>query len=601
MPVTPLLLLLDGVLSQDEQRTREAVQQIYESNIPGLPIADPSRLLSSATTLEQVVASLMKHRPEWAAIASQRDGSLPLHFAASIGSIPLARFILDANRQAALEPNQKGKIPLHYAAREGRVEMVNFFMQESPTSASILSRKDKLALHFAAREGHVDVVRALLKVHPQGSTITSKKGKIALHFAARWGHIDVARELLDCSPDMISVLDYEGSSPMHDAARDGQTEMMKFLVKLWPKGLSQENLRGETPLFPAVLSGNLELVNYMVRAWPSGGRSVLQQVGDADGVSGWSPDMLELCLRGAVNIWKTEENVKDVVHSAQGEELEPGQGHVHSKGQSEACEQANSCARLALKSSGTTSSLKNSPSNKLRTGDESEDESLDIHLPRCKSPVLIETARRLKSRPRSGSTEVGDCLKKKKQKTCASPTEFDEILSELRTVSGHRSFLELHAALECGASAPVLACVLDRFGETQIGRMDELGRLPLHVAIGSKPAKDKEKVVDLILKRIWEPRKDASFHRDYLGCLPLHRGLMNRADPRMIKALLESNPSSAVDQCEILDARFMHSSPIAMASACGCPLSTIYMLVRADPSVASLYSGGTTPWHDLRY
>jgi ankyrin repeat protein len=574
MPITPLLLLLDGVLSQDEQRTREAVHQIQDSNIPGLPEEELPRLLSSASTLEQMVASLMKHRPEWAAVASARDGSLPLHFAASIGSIPLARLILDANLQAAATPNQKGKIPLHYAAREGRTDMVTFFVKQDPMTASILSTKDKLALHFAAGEGHFDVVRALLEAHPQGSKLASKKGKVAMHFAARWGHVHVARELLQYSPETISTLDYEGSSPLHDAAREGQTEMVKFLLKHWPEGLKQENLRGETPVFPAVRSGNLELVTYMIRAWPAGGRHVLQRVGQEDNVAGWAPQMLEVCLRGAVNVWQSSQDERDHEEASKAMNVES--------------QTAFASPGSAFRSAASSSSFVNPPLEESPTSDESENGSLDIHLPRSKSPILSEAGQGHKASKRRSLVHVGEYPDKRSRSDHSYGRE--ESLSELRAISEHRSFLELHAALECGASAPVLACILDRNGRSQGSTSDELGRLPLHVAMENAATQDKQEVVDLILKHIWKPMEAACFRRDFLGRLPLHVGLMNRADPKLINALLQSNPSSAVGHCEILDARFMYSSPLEMAIACRCPLSTIYVLVRADPSIVSTWS-----------
>jgi hypothetical protein len=296
--------------------------------------------------------------------------------------------------------------------------------------------------------------------------------------------------------------------------------------------------------------------------------------------------MLEVCLRGAANIWdskgkpkKVDQGPRDETHTEQEDEEEL---ICYSQ---EADSVISHCAS-GVKPSDSTSSLSDDTLDGISAEDESENGSLDIHLPRSKSPVLMAVAEGKKCTKRSRALSVGDFPEKRKRHV--APRDSDEILSELRAISEHRSFLELHVALECDASAPVLACILDRFGDAQVGTTDELGRLPLHVAMGSTRTNGKEEVVDLIMKYIWKPKDDACFHRDFLGRLPLHHGLMNRADPKLIKALLESNPSSAVDHCEILDARFMYSPPVVMATACGCPLSTIYMLVRADPSIASL-------------
>lgn len=558
------------------------------AKVPALSNNDATRLLSSGTLLQETVASVIHYRPEWAIMSSERDASLPLHFAASIGNVPLAKCIFNANRKAAVTPNRKGKIPLHYAAREGRVDIVQFFMEQAPETASILSEKNKSALHFAAGEGHLDVVQVLLEVHPQAATLLSKKGKVAMHFAARWGHVEVARALYQASSESIQILDYEGSSTLHDAAREGQAELMKFLIKNWEEGLQQENLHGEIPLFAAIRSGNLDLVTYMVQAWPASAKIVLQRVGEDEMVASWAPELLQICLRGAVNIWDCGQNEKAVLQTAATRDHDTRT----------TMEQSVANVLYAMRTSNSATSLASSElsSDEGQTVDESVGtRSLDIHLPRSKSPILSDvTKERIKPRKRSSSMDVlGEDPSKNDTKRMRSETssskECGATLSELRATSNHRAFWELHAALECGASATVLQCVLDRYGEAQRTMEDELGRLPLHVAMACPPTKGQHQaaVTDLVLEQIWKPYPEACFQRDFLGRLPLHHGLMSRCSPRLIKAVLESHPSSAVEYCEILDARFMEATPLDMAMACQCHLSSIYMLVRADPNLPS--------------
>eukprot|EP00934_Nitzschia_sp_Nitz4_P008781 Nitzschia sp. Nitz4//scaffold208_size52459//17654//19495//NITZ4_006810-RA/size52459-processed-gene-0.24-mRNA-1//1//CDS//3329541651//8771//frame0 len=538
---TPLLLLLDGILSQDATRTEQALEQLKAV----APLPATGNPMTSGSALESILRALMRASPELAAGVSALDGSLPLHFAASIGNIRVAHILLQAHPKAAVTPNKKGKIPLHYAAREGRSEMVEFFMRETPQTAAIQSKKDKLALHFAAGEGHRAVVRALLLAHPEGASLPSKKGKVALHFAARWGHVHVAADLLRLAPQTVAVLDHDGSSPFHDAAREGQLEMMKFLAPKHPKGLIQENIRCETPLFPAVRSGNVDLVRYMLTVCPLGGRHVLQRVRDDDNVQDWDPELLELCLRGSVNNW-TQELPSELDHAG------------------------------ASPSPTAASAPRRSESMGSFTSSTSE---LDINLPRSKSPHLDEVPRPKK---RSAKDDANSTTKRPRSES------FSDIgsLSELKDRSEHRSFYQLHAALESGASAAVLNHVLDIYGESQLEAMDELGRLPLHVALEASP---NEQVTDVILERIWKPYPEACHERDFLGRLPLHHALLHRASPKIIQALLETNPSAGVEYCDVLDARYIDKLPIYMALQSGCDLSTVFMLLRGDPSVVSTF------------
>jgi ankyrin repeat protein len=563
---SPLLLLLDSILSQDEARTSQALAQI-QAIVPLMKPWSEDNPMRSAVALESIVQTLMKHQPQLAQIASKHDSSLPLHFAASIGNIRVAHLLLEQFRDAASTPNSKGKIPLHYAAREGRTDMVIFMLQRVPRTASILSKKGKLALHFAAGDGHVEVVRALLGTHPKGAILPSRKGKVAIHFAARWGNLTIAKDLVGVSPDCVSMLDYDGSLPLHDACREGQLEMAKFLVERHPQGLSHENIRGETPLFPAVRSGNMDLCVYLLKAWPKGGKHVLQRICEEDNVQNWEKELLDLCLRGAVNNVTDYALAQDTAAAAQ----QPwSEDETHTSDPSSECSATPPPADPVKPSSDDPATLP--------LADPVLTPILDITIPRSKSPILEEGGSRNKKRYNTGSDDGSH--KRARRGSCAE----DDPLSSLEAATSHPLFFQIHAALECGATAPVLECVLDRHSDQQLQAMDDLGKLPLHVAV-----EHCNQNVNLVVDRIWKPYKEACSQRDFLGRLPLHLALQHRADCRIVQVLLESNPCSGVEHCEMVDTRFIDKLPLEMATESDCDLSTVYMLVRGDPSVINYW------------
>ena len=94
---------------------------------------------------------------------------------------------------------------------------------------------------------------------------------------------------------------------------------------------------------------------------------------------------------------------------------------------------------------------------------------------------------------------------------------------------------------------------------------------------------------EFILDRLWKPYMAAAERRDYLGRLPLHLALATRADSRLVKALLEENPSSGVDHCDAVDPRFGDKLPIHVATERGCDLSTIFLLVKGDPTAVQAW------------
>jgi hypothetical protein len=127
--MSPLLLVLDGVLSQDADRVAEALQEIA-GVLPAaaaLPVGilTPSDLMimmsaaaaadaadsdapdavadsassspspSSSDALLNLVRALLEASPDLAGLPSTHDGSLPLHFAASLGDVRVASLLLD--------------------------------------------------------------------------------------------------------------------------------------------------------------------------------------------------------------------------------------------------------------------------------------------------------------------------------------------------------------------------------------------------------------------------------------------------------------------------------------------------------------------------
>jgi ankyrin repeat protein len=547
---TPLLSLLDGILSQDVTQVQQAMSLINKI-VSGPPIEESP--IRSAETLAMVIQRLLQHRPKFATVASGHDGSLPLHFAASIGNVQVASLLFSCHPPAASTPNSKGKIPLHYAAREGRADMVVYLLQADPRTASIRSKKDKLSLHFASGEGHVHVVRALLQVHPQGASLTSKKGKMALHFAARWGHMGIAQDLFQICPQAIQVLDYEGSLPLHDAAREGQLEMARFLVDRYPQALSTANMRGEIPLFPAIRSGNVDLVVYLLKAWPMGGRQILRTVRQEDNVQDWDETILELCLRGAVENY-TDCDLLQGASSRQKTLALPNS----------ACDREKEQDHISFFSSpNDVSSSSPQVSTPLS--------ALQITFPRSKSPVLEEGGPRKK---RSSSLSMDDGIISKRLRNAA----VDEEKASARQCQ--RPFIALHAALECGATSYVLRCVLERYAD-QVSQQDGLGQFPLHLGV----ANCREDASMVVLLDILVKCPQAVWKRDYLGRLPLHAALMNCANGRVIQNVLEANPCSGVQACGVRDARFRQKLPISMATEFDCELTTVYTLLRGDPSV----------------
>jgi len=407
--------------------------------------------------------------------------------------------------------------------------MVAYFLYATPHTARIASKKKKLALHFAAGDGHVEVVRQLLRVYPEGASLPSKKGKIPLHFAARWAHLQIASDLLYVYPQGIRCVDWDGSLPLHDAAREGQLVMSRFLIERYPVGLSIANIRGEIPLFPAVLSGNVDLVILYLQGWSMGGMHILKAVSRDDNIESWGWSMVELCLRGAVENFSgyplMEGKQPPAVCCTVGrgdylsslEASTPFSFSASSKIMDVCCrqrQQEESTSTVAKKSQSVAAAAFLGTPPKKRSVKAGGEDVLEEPLIRSKSPILeVDSSLSKKRQPSCSDCSDGSCRKRSRSEIW---NEGDEFTASVRQ---SRRFIALHAALSCGASLPVIKCVL-RHHREQVKEADEDGQYPLHLAVchpicsssavygdsvdhkGSVSVEDKKEATNTILQDI---------------------------------------------------------------------------------------------------
>ena len=105
---TPLLLLLDSVLSQDEDEVRNVMTDVSNRlrkagvSLPPLLQKDLIAPMRSTEALCMTIQALCATFPLLAQTCSEHDGSLPLHFAASLGKPAVAGLILAQVRQAGI-------------------------------------------------------------------------------------------------------------------------------------------------------------------------------------------------------------------------------------------------------------------------------------------------------------------------------------------------------------------------------------------------------------------------------------------------------------------------------------------------------------------
>jgi hypothetical protein len=401
------------------------------------------------------------------------------------------------------------------------------------------------------------------------------------------------------------------------------------------------NVRGEIPLFPAVRSKNMELVLLCVTAWPKGGQHVLQNIVRDDNVQGMGWDVVELLLHGAVNnlsgcrLLLAAANAKANNNNSNNN----SQCHERRLRQPVTARLSSDQSIIAACPSPTPESIAdNDNDNTMKDSSDCSVEStsapapantskivtvavqhsyptdaaaflatvpattaaaatampmvMDIAVPRSKSPILeAEEMNRKKpssgrKRPRLGSTD-NDCSELAgncgggggSAGASKSAAHAHASASSAIPCPREKTFIALHAALECGASSHVIRYILtERPHEVKLS--DDLDRLPLHLAVAQCRTEEQ---TDLVLDEILQPFPEAVLRRDADGRLPLHIAIAAQGNVRLIAALLTTYATAGVELCRTND-EWHDEMPIHMACHFDCCLSSVYLLLRADPS-----------------
>jgi ankyrin repeat protein len=474
--------------------------------------------------------------------------------------------------------------------------MVQYFLQHHPETCSIITDKGKLAIHFAAGDGHTQITSLLLQTYPDSAAIPTHKGKLPLHFCARWGYMDIAYELLSVYPNAVRALDWEGSLPLHDAAREGQFLMSKYLIHQYPTALQTANLRGEIPLFSAVRSSCVDLIVLLIQSWPRSGRHVLRNVCADDYISSWNWNIVELLLRGATSnlhgcsllVGREPPTVRLT------EDIEPITVATFTVEEMKARKKAKKAAsRAAVALTAPPVYHPALPAPNVAPLDPPLIQQCSTHAsmpPKQGSVRGIDSPSAKETVPVKGQTPVRSSSPILQDRDGKPAFNKRGVLKRPRgtgiasPISPPRTFIALHAAFECKASFYVIDRVLQE-RPNDVHRVDDLGRMAIHYAVAHC---HDNAIVELVLNPTHKILTPCSVRMvdGASGKLPIHIAIATGADVRIIKALLQEFPSSGVAQCRTPD-YFYDKSPVHMATHYGCEVSTVFELLRVDPSFVS--------------
>ena len=169
-----------------------------------------------------MLTMLLEKCPSLPYSASPNKAAGPLHRAAAVGDVEIARLLIDKGFKVN-QGDAAYKTPLAYATASDRTEMAEFL-----ASRGALPKDRAAKVLDAAASGDGAAVRRFVEEGVDANT-SQGWGQTLLHYAAGAGDRETAELLLGKGSD-VHARNQAGETPLHVAARRNQAEMIRLLV-----------------------------------------------------------------------------------------------------------------------------------------------------------------------------------------------------------------------------------------------------------------------------------------------------------------------------------------------------------------------------------